>query len=227
MSLYALSDLHLSFSSNKSMEVFRGWENYTQRIEANWKRMVKEEDTVVLAGDISWGMSLEGALEDFRFIEALPGKKIILKGNHDYWWNTMTKMQKFLADNKLDSITFLHNNCVEVEKFAVCGTRGWLYDGSSQLDQKVIARECGRLETSIADAVKSGLKPVVFLHYPPVYGEYTSDGILEVLERYSIDQIYYGHIHGSGKNQAPSQYKNFNMRIISCDCVDFTPIFIG
>ncbi len=227
MSLYALSDLHLSFGADKSMEVFRGWEHYTERIEANWKRIVKENDTVVLAGDTSWGLDIKDSFKDFTFLQNLPGKKILLKGNHDYWWNTMSKMNAFLAENNFDSISFLHNNTVLVEKFAVCGTRGWLYDGTGQQDKKVILRECGRLKMSLEAAEKTGLKPIVFLHYPPVYGEYTCDEILNVLEEHNIDMLYYGHIHGAGENNAPSGYKNIKMRIISCDCVDFTPIFIG
>lgn len=227
MSLYALSDLHLSFSENKSMEIFRGWENYTQRIEANWRRMIKDDDTIVLAGDTSWAMGIENAANDLRFIENLPGKKIILKGNHDYWWNTMSKMQKFIETQNFTSITFLHNNCVTVGEFAVCGSRGWLYDGSGEFDKKVILRECGRLEASISAAEKTGLEPVVFLHYPPAYGGYCTDEIIEVLRRHNITNLYYGHIHGSGRNQAPSAYEEIKMRLISCDCVDFTPIFVG
>lgn len=227
MSLFAISDLHLSFAADKSMEIFRGWENYTYRLEANWKRLVKNEDTVVLAGDISWAMGLENAVADFEFIESLPGKKIVLKGNHDYWWNTMSKMEKFLEEKKFTSISFLHNNCVKAGEYAVCGSRGWLYDGTGEQDQKVIARECGRLEMSISAAEKTGLEPIVFLHYPPAYGEYTCDEIIEVLRRHNITMLYYGHIHGIGRNQAPSSFEEIKMRLISCDCVDFTPIFIG
>lgn len=227
MSIFALSDLHLSFDADKSMEVFYGWKNYTERISANWKRMVKDEDTVVLAGDTSWAMGIEKAAADFEFIERLPGKKLILKGNHDYWWTTMSKMEKFLAEKNFTSISFIHNNCAAVGDFAVCGSRGWVYDGSGEHDSKVISRECGRLEMSIAAAEKTGLSPLVFLHYPPVYGEYVCDEIIEVLRRHNITSLYYGHIHGNGRNQAPSGYEEIKMRIISCDCVDFTPIFVG
>lgn len=227
MSLFALSDLHLSFSDDKSMEIFKGWDNYTERIEKNWRHLITDDDTVVINGDVSWALSLDGAVRDFAFIESLPGRKIILKGNHDYWWTTMAKMKKFLFDNNFSSITLLHNNCVEVQSFAVCGTRGWVYDGSGEFDHKVIARECARLETSIKAAIDTGLQPVVFLHYPPVYGEEVCEEILEVLKRYNIDNIYYGHIHGAGRNQSVSGYDGIKMRLVSCDCVDFTPVFIG
>ncbi|MBE6728288.1 MAG: serine/threonine protein phosphatase [Ruminococcaceae bacterium] len=227
MSLYALSDLHLSFSDNKSMEIFRGWDNYIERIEKNWRHLITEDDTVVINGDVSWALSLEGAVRDFAFIEGLPGKKIISKGNHDYWWNTMSKMKKFLEENNFSSISILHNNCIETEKFAVCGTRGWVYDGSGEFDEKVIARECARLETSIKAAQQTELMPAVFLHYPPVYGEEVCSEILSVLKMHNIEQIYYGHIHGAGRNQSVSEYDGIKMRLVSCDCVDFTPVFVG
>ena len=226
MSLYALSDLHLSFASDKSMEVFRGWENYTDRIKANWKRIIKEDDVIVLAGDTSWSVGLEAAEADFRFLEDLPGKKLLLKGNHDYWWSTANKMKNFFIDKKLNSINIIHNNCYEYNGYGICGTRGWVYDGTTALDHKVIARECGRLEASIAAAEQKGLIPIVFLHYPPVYTEYVCEDIVRVLKEHSIKQIYYGHIHGSGRNQAPTGFEDIKMRLISCDCVDFTPIFI-
>ena len=227
MSIFALSDLHLSLSTDKSMEVFYGWENYTERIKANWKRLIKNEDTVVISGDVSWGISLEEALEDFKFINDLPGKKIIIKGNHDFWWTTMKKMQEFLRENCFDSIEILHNNSVAVGEYAVCGTRGWVYDGSGEKDEKVISRECARLETSIKDALTKNLMPIVFLHYPPFYNGYQTEGIIEVLRRYGINQIYYGHIHGNGMNFAPKDFEEIKMRLISCDCVDFTPVFIA
>ncbi len=227
MSLFALSDLHLSFSDDKSMEIFRGWEDYTARIEKNWKHLVTDNDTVVINGDVSWSLSLEGAFEDFKFLQNLPGKKIIIKGNHDFWWTTMAKMKRFLADNNFDSIEILHNNCIETEKFAVCGTRGWLYDGSGEFDRKVIARECTRLETSIKAGLSTGKDLAVFLHYPPVYGEFISEEILGVMKEYNITNLYYGHIHGAGRNQSVSEYEGMKMRLVSCDCVNFTPVFVG
>ncbi len=227
MRLFALSDLHLSFSDDKSMEIFRGWDNYTERISENWKKIVSDEDAVVVNGDVSWALSLEGAYRDFEFLNKLPGRKIIIKGNHDFWWSTMAKMKRYLADNHFDTIELLHNNCIEVGEYAVCGTRGWLYDGSGEFDTKVILRECGRLEASIKAAIETGKKPAVFLHYPPAYGDFACEELLQVLKRYDIGEIYYGHIHGSGRNQALSEYDGIKMRLVSCDCVDFIPVFIG
>ena len=169
LNLFAISDLHLSFGSDKPMDVFRGWENYTDRLKANWNRLVGENDTVVIAGDISWSISLEGAKADFEFINSLNGKKILLKGNHDYWWGTANKINEFLKENKFDSIKILHNNFYSDGKLAICGTRGWLYDGTGEQDKKVISRECGRLQTSIKGAIDNGTEPIVFLHYPPAY----------------------------------------------------------
>lgn len=227
MSLFGISDLHLSFADeNKSMEIFRGWEKYTERIEKNWKKIVSPEDTVVLAGDISWAVGLSNAVRDFDFINSLPGKKIIIKGNHDFWWCTLKRMNEFLAENKFDTIGIIHNNCYAVGKYAVCGTRGWDYDGSGENDVRVLKREVGRLEASLAAAEQTGLEPAVFLHYPPVYGEYVCEEITEVLERHNVSRVWYGHIHGSGRYQTVSEYKGIHFRLISCDCVDFTPVLI-
>ncbi len=226
MSLYALSDLHLSLNADKSMEVFYGWQHYVERLEANWKRLIRPEDTVVLAGDFSWSLKLESAEKDFAFLEALPGKKILLKGNHDYWWSTVTKIEKYWDEQHFNSLRILHNNCIVAENVAICGTRGWVYDGSGEFDQKVIARECGRLRTSLEAARETELPIRVFLHYPPVYGSYVCEPILEILKEYGVRQIWYGHIHGAGRNQAPTEYEGIQMRLISCDCVNFTPIFI-
>ena len=226
MSLFALSDLHLSFAcEDKTMEIFRGWENYTERISKNWKKIISPDDTVVLGGDISWSVGLSAAVKDFEFINALPGKKIILKGNHDFWWSTMARMNAFMAENKFDTISMLRNNCYTVGKYAVWGTRGWLYDCGEE-NSLILKREAGRLETSIAAAEKTGLEPAVFLHYPPVNGEYVCTEITDVLERHKISRVWFGHIHGSGKYQTVSEYKGIHFRLISCDCVDFTPVLI-
>lgn len=227
MALYTLSDLHLAFSSNKPMDVFRGWENHTERIRANWNRLIKPEDTVVLAGDTSWALKLEETLEDFAFLNSLSGKKIILKGNHDFWWGTQRKIEEFLNKNNFQSISILFNNSYSVGNIAVCGSRGWVYDGTGEVDEKIISRECGRLKLSLEKRDKTADKTVVFLHYPPVYRDYVCQPILDVLKEYNIEQIYYGHIHGTGKNHTVNEYEGIKMRLVSCDCVDFTPIFVG
>ena len=207
------------------MDVFRGWENYTERISANWKKTVKSEDTVVIGGDISWATDFAGAKADFEFLHSLPGKKILLKGNHDYWWSTVSKIIAFFKECGFDDFYVLHNNFYTNGKIALCGTRGWIYDGAA-VDEKVINRECGRLERSLSPAVEAGLDPIVFLHYPPAYGEYVSDKIADVLFKYNIKNVYYGHIHGYGFNKALSNLKDIKMKLVSADCIDFTPFFI-
>ena len=222
MSLYAISDLHLSLSSDKPMDVFRGWENYVERLKANWTRLIKDTDTVVIPGDISWALKLEETKEDFAFLDSLPGKKIILKGNHDLWWSTSKKLTQFLEENNFSTISFVFNNAVVVEDKAVCGTRGWFYDLAP--DDKVVKREAGRLETSILAAEKTGKTPVVFLHYPPVYSEWVCEEIFSVIKKHGIKTVWHGHIHGSGFNNAKKEFDGVNLRLLSADCVDFCPV---
>ena len=222
MSLYAISDLHLSLSSDKPMDVFRGWENYVERLKANWTRLIKDTDTVVIPGDISWALKLSETKEDFAFLNSLPGKKIILKGNHDLWWSTSKKLTQFLEENNFSTISFVFNNAVGVEDKAVCGTRGWFYDLAP--DDKVVKREAGRLEASITAAEKSGKTPVVFLHYPPVYSEWVCEEIFSVIKKHGIKTVWHGHIHGSGFNNAKKEFDGVNLRLLSADCVDFCPV---
>ena len=226
MSLYVLSDLHLSFGVDKPMNIFRGWENHTEKIKANWNRLVTDDDTVVLAGDTSWALKLEETEKDFEFISSLNGKKLILKGNHDFWWSTQKKIKEFFQKNDFENIDLLFNNSYIVGDTAVCGARGWLYDGSGELDEKIIKRECGRLELSLSSASGSVTEKIVFMHYPPVYGEFVCEPIIEVLDRFNVSQIYYGHIHGTGKNKTVNEYGGIKMKLVSCDCVDFTPVFV-
>ena len=227
MRLFAISDLHLSFSADKPMDVFPGWENYIERIYKNWQKTVGKDDTVVIAGDISWGMNLNESLADFKFLEGLNGKKIILKGNHDFWWTTVSGISKFFAENSLKTISILHNNCFSDGKYAICGTRGWVYDGNGEKDERVINRECGRLEKSLSDAENVNAQPIVFLHYPPVYGDYVSDEIISVLKKHNIKKVYYGHIHGSGAYKTQPEYDGILLKMISADRVGFTPVLIG
>jgi len=225
LSIYAISDLHLSFGSDKPMNIFRGWDNHTERITANWKRLVCDEDVVVLPGDFSWGLKLEETLEDFKFLEALPGKKLILKGNHDLWWSTAKKLREYFQKNKFTSIDIVYNNCAIFQGYAIAGTRGWFYDDTA--DKKVLLREAGRLETSIREAEKTGLPILVFLHYPPVYGDFICDEIFDVIKRHGIKKVYHGHIHGAGYNKAVKEYDGVEFKLISCDCIDFTPVLVA
>lgn len=226
MNLFTISDLHLPFGVNKPMDIFGGWDNYVQRIENNWKKLVNDDDTVVIGGDISWAISLSQAKPDFEFINNLPGQKIILKGNHDYWWGTANKINEFLTENHFDTIKILHNNCYTDGNIAICGTRGWIYDGAGVRDQKVIMREAGRLETSIKQAIEYGATPIVFLHYPPVYAEFICEEIIEILQKYQIDRVYYGHIHGKGIYNTVNVYNGIKLKLVACDGIDFTPVYI-
>ncbi|MBR3289358.1 MAG: metallophosphoesterase [Clostridia bacterium] len=227
MSLYAIADLHLSLGTDKPMDVFSGWDGYVDRLTENWRRLVSDEDTVVIAGDVSWGMSLETAKPDFAFLNALPGHKLILKGNHDYWWNTRRKMDAFFADNGFDTLRIVHNDAVAVEdRFAVCGSRGWFFDAEDE-DRKVLLREAGRLRTSIRAAKKTGLRPIVFLHYPPVFRGEVCEDIWQVLLEEEIDTCYYGHVHAAGIRHAFCGEKDgVALRLISCDALAFCPLLV-
>lgn len=228
MALFVMGDLHLSLSSDKSMDIFGGWENYVERIKENWNREVSPEDTVVVPGDISWAMSLKETVADFRYIHELPGRKIILKGNHDYWWTTAAKMNNFLAENGFDSIFILHNNHYAYENYGICGTRGWINDDSEPADAKVLAREAQRLETSIASAENAGLEPLVFLHYPPLYGNEYNPDLLEVMYRHNIKRCWYGHIHGrkGHQNAVNGERDGIFFQLVSADYVQFCPVKI-
>ena len=227
MALFVMGDLHLSLSVNKPMDIFGGWDNYMERIKENWTREVSSEDTIVIPGDISWAMSLAQAEPDFRFINELPRNKIILKGNHDYWWNTAAKMNRFLEEKGFGTIHILHNNHYAYHNIGICGTRGWINDDSEPADAKVLAREANRLETSIVSAEQAGLEPMVFLHYPPLYGnEYNSD-LLDVMYKHNIKKCYYGHIHGKGhQNAVNGERDGIEFRLVSADYVQFCPVKI-
>lgn len=226
MSLFVIGDLHLSFSDpSKTMSVFAGWQDYQEKIEKNWLELIKPEDTVVLAGDISWGMSLQQALPDFKFIQELPGEKIILKGNHDYWWTTMKKMEDFLAAEGLDSMRILHNNHYRYGNYGICGTRGWVNMPGEVQDEKVLRREVQRLETSIQSALKEDLEPIVFMHYPPIFATNFNYDILEILYRYKIKDCYYGHIHGRSAHElcVTNTYDDVNFHLVAGDYLQFVP----
>lgn len=227
MAVFAIGDLHLSFSSDKPMDIFKGWENHAERIKANWNSVVNEDDTVVVPGDISWAMSLEGAKKDFEFIEALNGNKIILKGNHDYWWGTMNKMNLFLSENGFSSVRILHNNAFKAGNIAVAGTRGWFYDDTAPLDKKVIAREAGRLRASLAEAVKLGGEPVVFLHYPPISSAARCEELLAVIAEYGVKRCFFGHLHGFvAQSDALIESDGTVFKLVSADKLGFCPKLI-
>ena len=231
--IYALSDTHLSFSVDKPMDVFGGnWENHWQRIRESWEETVLPDDTVVLAGDLSWGMSMDEALEDLRFIDRLPGKKIILKGNHDYWWSTMAKMTAFFSENEITTITPLYNSALVCEDKIICGTRGWINEfGVKAEDERIIKREAQRLELSLKEGQKlKELHPkcetLVFMHYPPVFGSFINYDIIDLLYRFGIERVYYGHLHNVKPEQLDSEYIGIKLFLTSCDFLGFKPLAI-
>lgn len=225
MGVFAIADLHLSFGNNKEMDIFNGWENYTVKIKDNWTKIVKNDDTVVISGDISWGMNLEDTVEDFKFINELPGKKIISRGNHDYWWTTANKMKKFFEENEFNTLSILFNNSYFVDGMAICGTRGWPFPADSQENLKVLKRETMRLQRSIEEGKKLSDNCIVFLHYPPVYKNRECDEFLDILKQNDIKKCYFGHIHGKDMNGNVMQgkYKGIDFELISCDYLNFFP----
>lgn len=229
MAVYAIADLHLSFGTDKPMDVFSGWTNYTERIRNNWQKLIGENDTVVIAGDVSWAMKLSETDADFRFIDSLNGHKIILKGNHDYWWSTKAKMDKYIAEKGFDSISILHNNYYLADGTALCGSRGWFYDAEADADMLILNREVGRLRMSIEPALRDGYDPVVFLHYPPIYNNTECGEILDVLKEYSIKKCFYGHIHGgnAAKKAFIGEKYGINFKLIACDYLGFTPLAVN
>ena len=239
MALYAIADLHLDTKSNeKSMEVFGNrWRDYVYKIQKNWTGVVTDVDTVVIPGDISWALNLEAAQYDLQWIEALPGKKIIMKGNHDFWWSTASKMQKFFEEQSIRSIEILNNNAIETERYIIAGSRGWFTDRSMQnasqdVDYaKIMNREVIRLKMSL-DAAKKlqqdcGKNILVFLHFPPVWGDFRCEEILELLQAYGIETCYFGHIHGSYALPAHFETNGIHFQIVSADYLDFIPQIIG
>ena len=227
MRLFTIADLHLSFGVDKPMDIFGGWDDHVNRIEKNWQNKVAPEDTVVLPGDLSWGMNFEQSEKDLAFLNSLNGTKIISKGNHDYWWNTASKMQRFFDEKGFGTLHILHNNHYAFGEIGICGTRGWVNDNTEPAVAKVIAREAVRLELSIKSAVDAGLRPVVFLHYPPVFGESRNLDILDVLYRYGIKRVFYGHLHGKAHAYAVNGvYEGISYRLISSDFLHFDPLDI-
>ena len=229
MSLFVIGDTHLSLSTDKPMDIFGGWKNYMQRLEENWRSVVQPQDTVIIPGDVSWGMSLEQAKEDFLFLHRLPGKKILMKGNHDYWWTTRAKMESFLEGNGLDSLSILHNNAVSVEGLSLCGSRGWMFEQGQEHDKKIINREAGRIRASLQDAQRFGeQEKVLFLHYPPVFMQDSIPEFFEVMNQYGVRRCYYGHIHSQGCRFAfQGEWCGVQLEMVSADYLRFMPTKIG
>lgn len=231
MSIYVIGDLHLPFGVDKPMDVFgEKWQGYTEKLKEDWKEKVKPEDTIILAGDFSWATYLQDTYKDFEYLKHLPGKKIMLKGNHDYWWSTLKNMREYLKENQFENIDFLYNNSFEIENKIIVGTRGWaLLD--SENSEKMIKREALRLELSI----KSGIQQygedkeiIGIMHYPPLVktkmkNEYTYDSeFLNIMKKYNIKKCYYGHLHGnSHKDAIEGKIEGIEFKLISSDYLGF------
>ena len=231
MSIYIIGDLHLSFKNPKPMDIFGdNWESHEEQIKKDWLSKVKENDTVILAGDFSWAMKIEDALEDFDFINKLPGKKILLKGNHDYWWTTVTSMKKFLVEHSIKDVDFLYNNSFEIGNKIICGTRGWtLLEEDSDENKKIIQREVERLKLSINDGINkfgTNKEIVSILHYPPITQsnllKNETTPFIEALKENNINKCYYGHLHGLAiKDAVIGNINGIELNLISADSVGF------
>lgn len=223
MALYAIGDTHLSLSSGKPMDVFGGgWTGYVEKLKEGFSQ-IRPEDTVVLCGDLSWAMGLEEAREDFAFLNALPGKKLLMKGNHDYWWNTAAKMERFFQENGFTTFQLLHNNCHFYGDIALCGTRGWFYEEDREgHGTKIFNRELIRLEASLKAGGEK--EKFCFLHYPPLYQGYRCQEIIDLMERYGVTRCYYGHLHGGSHRLAASGKRGgIEYHLVSADYLGFRP----
>ena len=236
MAIYTIADLHLSVSGDHSMDVFGSrWQHYIKKIEKNWRAVVSDGDTVILPGDISWAMNLEQAKADFALLDALPGKKLLGKGNHDFWWETATKLTKFFKENGFESFSLLYNNAYVVENLIVCGTRGWFLEEEKQLTvgevdfSKIRNREVARLKLSLdaAKALQTGehadKEIVVFLHFPPVWNGEVCREIVDLLHDYGIRRCYCGHIHGVYSVPKTEHFEDIAITLISSDFLQFIP----
>ena len=242
MSLYVMADLHLSSDGTKSMEIFGPrWTDYMNKIRRNWSAVITDDDTVIVPGDVSWALKLEDARDDLLFLDSLPGKKLVGKGNHDFWWMTATKMHKMMEENGITTIDFLYNNAYLFEDCIVCGTRGWFVEENQQHTVgnadylRIVNREVIRLRLSLDAAVKlreeSGkdLPILVFLHFPPVWNGFVCREIVDVLHEYEIKTCYFGHIHGAYSMPRMQVFEGIEMVLTAADALNFAPmpIYVG
>ena len=229
MSIFVIGDLHLSFNQNKPMDIFgENWIGHEEKIKQDWIKKVKENDLVIIPGDFSWETYLENTELDFNFLNRLPGKKLLLKGNHDYWWTTLTNMKKFLKEKNFTNIDFLYNNSYEYEDKIICGTRGWSI-ADHEADKKLINRELIRLELSLKNGIElygDQKEIIVFMHYPPI----TKSTILSnqeadfvnLMKKYNVKRCYYAHLHGVSINDAiEGNIEGIEFKLVSADGLDF------
>lgn len=226
MGLYAISDLHLSLKSDKPMDIFgEKWNDHHEKIKENWIKKIRPQDTVLIAGDISWSMNIEEGSLDLEWIHNLPGRKIICKGNHDYWWSSISRLNKLYED-----MSFIQNNFFTYEDYAICGTRGWNPPGDkySEHDMKIYNREQIRLKLSLDGAIKSGCsKIIVMIHYPPVNDKFEESSFTKIFKEYDVEKVIYGHLHGSSLNRVyEGEHGGIEYIMTSCDYINFDPIKI-
>lgn len=225
MAIYTIADLHLSFETNKPMNIFgEKWNNYEKNIEEDWQNKVTENDFVILPGDFSWATYLDETIKDFEYLNKLPGKKILLKGNHDYWWSTITSMRKFLKENNFKNIDFLFNNSYEIENTIIAGTRGWTLSEEKE-DKRLTKREIDRLELSIKNGIEEyGMDKeiIVFMHYPPITKSYMNTEYIEIMKKYNVKKCYYGHLHANSIQDAiEGNIEGIEFKLVSADGIDF------
>ena len=232
-----MADLHLSSDGTKSMDVFGPrWKDYMEKIKKNWTAVVTDEDTVIVPGDISWSLHLEDSLDDLRFLDSLPGQKLIGKGNHDFWWSTLSKMNAFLKENKITSIRFLYNNAFVFDDCIVCGTRGWFLDEEQQntvgeVDfQKIVNREWIRLKLGLDEARalqeknEKRLPILVFLHFPPLWNDFVCREFIDLFHEYGVKTCYFGHIHGTYYVPRCVEFEGIDFVLTSADYLNFSPM---
>jgi len=229
MSIYAISDLHLALSIDKPMDVFGArWSNYMERLKVSWQEIISEDDYVIIPGDISWATYIEHATSDFQFIENLPGKKIISKGNHDYWWTTLSKLEKFRSGNNFSTISFMHNNSFKLNNSVLCGTRGWKCPGDEDFsgeDRKIYNRELQRLELSLKSVDKDCTDIIVAMHYPPFSSKKEPSGFIDIMQKFNVATCIYGHLHGEGfKGDVTGNLAGINFELVSADYLSFKPV---
>jgi predicted phosphohydrolase len=227
MSLFAISDLHLALSGDKPMDVFGDqWYKHDEKIKNNWLELISEKDTVLIGGDISWSMRMEEGIQELQWIQKLPGRKIIIKGNHDYWWGSINKLNGLFED-----MSFIQNNFFSYEDYAICGTRGWICPGSDKFtvqDEKIYKRELNRLRLSLEAARKEGfIKLICMIHYPPTNEKFEDSGFIDIFKEYKVEKVIYGHLHGHSLYRVlKGERENIEYFITSSDYLNFRPIKI-
>ena len=229
MSIYTIGDLHLSFKENKPMSIFGdNWEGHEEKIKNDWIENVKEEDLVVIPGDFSWSTYLKDTDSDFNYLNSLPGKKLLLKGNHDYWWTTVTRMRDFLKQNEFENIDFIYNNAYEFENCIIAGTRGWSQTEENE-DKRLLKREAIRLELSIQNGINTygdNKKIIIFMHYPPINNsnitKNEANEFIRIMQKYKIKKCFYGHLHSNSiKEAVEGKHFGIDFKLVSADGLDF------